>query len=95
MLLGVLQTNLLQHWYLITIFITHGVEQLCVNSRYCSVYTEIYWFLFPTVTSPSFLISYGDLPIISYFRLTWSGPVAYLQKHGCPMIGIPASFEMR
>ena len=31
----------------------------------------------------------------SYFRLTWSGPVAYLQKHGCPMIGIPASFEMR
>ena len=26
---------------------------------------------------------------------TWSGPVAYLQKHGWPMIGIPASLEMR
>uniref|UniRef100_A0A8W7PHR5 Uncharacterized protein n=1 Tax=Anopheles coluzzii TaxID=1518534 RepID=A0A8W7PHR5_ANOCL len=25
---------------------------------------------------------------------TWSGPVAYLQKHGCPMIGMPASFEI-
>lgn len=26
---------------------------------------------------------------------TWSGPVAYLQKQGCPMIGMPASLEMR
>lgn len=25
---------------------------------------------------------------------TWSGPVAYLQKHGCPRMGIPASLEI-
>ena len=25
---------------------------------------------------------------------TWSAPVAYLQKQGWPIIGIPASFEI-